>query len=370
MANSRKLSVFQAVLLIIVSRITIAYTYLPIINTPPANQDMWLVVIASAFYVFIMSLPLLYLGNKFKGFSLLQYTEIIIGKHLGRMIGILLVVYFIFLDVMFLVLNMGFLGSSVMPETPLVVNMIFLIIPCIYSAYKGLIIHGRISEIFTPLILGTIILFTLLNYNNMDLAVFLPVLKGSDFKSFSFGAWSAATLFYEIVIIGLIAPDIEGENSFNKVFFYSTAIFTVFYVILVVSAFSVLGVKQAQHSNFPYYTTIQQISLLGFIERVESINMIGWFIGVFINFSLQLYLVSEILAQVFHTKSNRIFIIPVAIAIFTIAATTNITKGVVFTKILSHKFFPYINTTFIFFIPMILWILFLIRRKAIAPEKG
>jgi spore germination protein KB len=47
MEKIKKVSSYQIILLIIIYRMIIAFTYGPAINTPPGNQDVW---IACLFY--------------------------------------------------------------------------------------------------------------------------------------------------------------------------------------------------------------------------------------------------------------------------------------------------------------------------------
>lgn len=60
------------------------------------GQDAWM---ATAIATFIAALityyPLVDLGKKYKGKSIIQYSENILGKYLGKALGIFLIYYFI-----------------------------------------------------------------------------------------------------------------------------------------------------------------------------------------------------------------------------------------------------------------------------------
>ncbi len=74
--------------MIIVYRVIIAFTYLPVVNIPPGNQDIWIVLLMSIPYTILLCVPLIYLGNRFNNFTLIEYTEKISGKIVGKIIGI------------------------------------------------------------------------------------------------------------------------------------------------------------------------------------------------------------------------------------------------------------------------------------------
>ena len=52
-----KISSYQVILLIIIYRVIIAFSYLPIVNTPPGNQDIWITLLLSIPYTHYIRLP-------------------------------------------------------------------------------------------------------------------------------------------------------------------------------------------------------------------------------------------------------------------------------------------------------------------------
>ncbi len=70
-----KISSYQVILLIIIYRVIIAFTYMPIVNTPPGNQDIWITLLLSIPYTIILCWPILYLSSKFKDLTIIEYSE-------------------------------------------------------------------------------------------------------------------------------------------------------------------------------------------------------------------------------------------------------------------------------------------------------
>lgn len=52
-SSSVQISSYEAILLIVGSRFIASYYYLPELHTPPANQDVWIGILASVIYFFI-----------------------------------------------------------------------------------------------------------------------------------------------------------------------------------------------------------------------------------------------------------------------------------------------------------------------------
>lgn len=360
MIKNEKLSSVQAVYLIAICRLVIAYIYLPAIDTPPANQD----IILSFVYMSVLCAPILYLSSKFSDMTPIQYSQKILGKYPGKLLGLLYTAFILFGCLLHLVMITVFLGSLIIPETPMYAIMIFMLVICIYTAYKGIECIGRTSEIFVPLIFMITVIFSLLSINNMNFNVFLPVFKDSSFFEINYCAFSIASRFSDVIILCMLVPNINKKGNINKIFFASITLIVLFLMICILSVQSVFGIEMTIHANFPYFLFIRQIAVFDFIERIESFYLIIWVFGVCIKVSVNLYFASIAAAQIFKSKSNKVFIIPMAIIIFIIALATQISKSAVYNKIVSYEVFPFISFPYIFIIPLMLLIICFLRRKS------
>lgn len=165
-----KLSTFQMVMLISISRLFAFYIYLPIVSTPPANQDVWIVCLVSGILDIFVCFPMIYLASKFQNMSLLDYYKLIIGKVPSFIWGIILALFFLFNVIIAFNLISLFLGTVIMTETPYLVILLIVSIMCYYSVRKGFIVLGRVSQVIVPFVILSVVLFTLLNINNSTFA--------------------------------------------------------------------------------------------------------------------------------------------------------------------------------------------------------
>ena len=83
MSRVEKSSSLQIMLLIAFSRLITSYAYIPIVNTPPVNQDMWIALILSGIYTIIICAPILYLSSLFSDMTPVECSEKILGKAVG-----------------------------------------------------------------------------------------------------------------------------------------------------------------------------------------------------------------------------------------------------------------------------------------------
>ncbi len=363
-----KMSAGQVILLLAISRLTVDYVYMPVLATPSANQDVWISIVLSVFFSTAAFWPMLHLTSAFRDMTLVEWLQAIMGKFWGGLLGLGYTGYLLLLCLLQLLLIANFLKSVILPETPEYAVLVLMAVCCVYAGYKGIECLGRVNQFFTPFILATIVVFTVLNYQKMDLKVFLPVLADSSLGGLTTGALSTTSRFAEIAVLPVLAPNLEKQGSIFKVFLFSLILFTVLFLVITVSTLAVLGTELAKHTVFPYYIFTRQVAVFDFIERVESLNTLAWFIGVFIKYTLFLYCAATCLAQVLRRKSYKAFLPPLAAGTLLIALYTPLFKSVNIAYV-RDEIYPYIAVPFLFAIPALTLAVYFIRRKAVRQRE-
>lgn len=369
MTEIAKLSTRQIIFLLVLSRLNTAYTYLPAVATPPANQDVWIAEILSVVYTFGLCGPLLYLSNRFENMTLLEYTEKITGKLAGKFLGLLISAQLMISSLLQLPLLDNLLRAAIMPETPDAAIVLFMLPVCVYAVFKGPEALGRLAEIFGPLLFATIIIFTLLNINKMEYEALLPVLADSKLSDLNIGAFNVSSRSFEIVALAMLVPYVNKKGEINRIFLYYIVVCTVFFLIITLSVQTVLGTELAAKVHFPYYVYVQTIKVYDVVERIESINAFSWIFGTMLKYSLFLYLTAAGMARIFGVKSYKTFILPIALLQFVIVLKTPLAKFSVMSFIVSYKFTPFITLPGMFVIPLLVLAVYFFRRKSLAPYR-
>jgi len=369
MGSDKKLPLIEIIFIIFISTLTPVYFKDPALITPPANQDVWFVSLVSIPYTIVICLPLLFLSNKFTNLTLIEIIQMLCGRIIGGVLGILYIAFMMLICVLGSVDTIQFLGSAIIPETPVYVIMIFLLLTCSYLAYKGIDAIGRSTVIYAPIILCVIFLFTILNIHKMSFKTFLPALADTKLWQINAGAFTFAARFYDIILLCMLVPNIENKKNINKSFYYSLGIYIFISIIMTVSTQAILGIEQAKHARYPYLVFARQVDVFDFIQRIESLTIMSWFFARFIKISAYIYIILIAVKKIFNTKDHNKFIIPNILVTYVIVTKTSISKSVVFSKILSYKVFPYITSTFVIIIPLFLLVVYFFRRKKLQSFK-
>ncbi len=363
MKEEQLISSYQAILLITVFRIVIAFSYLPAVNTPPGNQDIWISIILSIPWTIAISFPILYLSNKFSNLTLIEYTEKILGKAIGKIVGIAYAVFLLFYVITFVAILSEVLTSTIFPQTPSWILILILLITSSYISFKGLEGLGRGAEIFVPIIFLVILTFLIFGFNLFDFNELLPILKDSTFSQINIGARDIAFKFTDIIILAMFVPNLENRKELNKIFIRSLLISMLVLIIVVLCTQLSLGIEQTKHADFPFFTFSRLINLFDFIQRIESIYVMAWTVANVWKVSGYLYSLTINLKQTLNSKSNEVYIIPMSILIFILSTILKNNYSVVGVSQPLQFLLYFSSIAFMFAVPCITLIVYFFRRK-------
>ncbi len=355
----------QLVLLSVGSALVFPFTFMPILSTPPANQDAWIVLLATFLYIVLLNLPLLFSMNKFRGKNINEISEIILGKILGKVMIIPVALFCLFCFIACMLITEVFISLYIFPDTPTWVLLIYMIVPVSYAAYKGAGTISRMANFLVPFAILTTVLFFILSIENMDLSILQPVLVESTFSQINKGAFLTATRYSEILIFWIFSCFLMQKSSINKTYATAQLIFLISFLAMLIPTMTVLGVEYAKHTWNPYFTFTRQIEIFQSLERVQPFNIMAWFPCALLKLSIYNYMASYILSGIFKIKSHKCFVMPLSVVAFMVCLIPMVNKSSTLEVLRSDQVFPFIVLPAIFVIPFILLIGYLLRKKKI-----
>lgn len=366
MRKIEKISPLEIIGIVLVNRFLFSFSFMPTVTIAPANQDAWIADLLTGVFLFVLAIPLLILANRYPDKPFYEYFQIILGKPIGKVICFIYSLYLIFISIIVVLLLSDFLISAVFPETPLYAIVLFMIIPCMYATYKGLESIGRAAVLMEAFIILVVLLYGILNINNMDFEVFLPILKDTSIKKLSFGAFNNASRFCDCFLFFSFIANVNKTKKWTitRIFTVTVIIFIIMNTLVTIFTQAVLGPELSSIMKAPYYSSIQQINLFNIIQRIEFFNVSAWLFILFFKLSSGNLATAMILENVFKTKSYKIFIIPMNIIIFVIVVFTSISYYPIITTLIEDIAYLIIFIAN-FIIPFIVLIVYLIRRKSL-----
>jgi len=85
----------QAVLLIVSTILPTSIMFLPAMISKEAQQDAWISIIILTAFGVVVGLIIASLGMRFPGQTIIQYSEVILGRPLGKIVALIYPLFFI-----------------------------------------------------------------------------------------------------------------------------------------------------------------------------------------------------------------------------------------------------------------------------------
>ncbi|WP_169091358.1 endospore germination permease [Paenibacillus sp. PL91] len=327
-----------------------------------AKQDAWISMILATLICLFTTYVAVKLSLLYPEQTFIQYSQLIIGKWLGR---IILVPYFLmWVSVTGVILReyADFVYISLFSSTPLWIIILIMLGAIGYVTYTGgLRSISRCSEIIGPISMVGIILIIIFSVKDWDWLRILPVYSNTGFLPLVKGSLTPASFLAEsFMVVMLIAfmskPKRAMISSLLGVTVASVAVLAMTLIVIMV-----FGPNLPSKFIYPLYSVVTYFSVMEFIQNVDVLVVLLWIIGIFIKLSLYLFITSYGTAQLFHIKKWKHTIWLIAPIVFVISLLPrNTIDTMSFAKSFWHDVIFPIN---LIGIPLLLWIIGTIRKK-------
>jgi spore germination protein KB len=317
MLEDQKISYKSIVGIIILGISPSAILYLPTITYKEANQDCWLSILVVTLFGILSALIITSLGKLYQNKTVIDYSVDILGWPLGKLIGLVYILFFIYIDATILREFSELLSGAFLINTPQIFFSIGILLPCIYMLYIGIESLARASQILFPLYLVSVVGLILLAMNEMDFNYLKPVLA-EGIEPVLMGSYRNMVWFGEISILLILFPSINQTKQVKKLSVLAIIVVSLLLMIVNISLVSIFS-NHIDHLNYPFLSLARFVSVGGFVERLDSVIMIMWIAVMFIKISLFFYCAMVSISKFFNIKKSSNTIFPLAIIIFFIS---------------------------------------------------
>lgn len=233
-----------------------------------AQQNAWIIVLYAGAFSFFMVWLYTSLTARFPGQGLMKIHANVYGKYIGFFVNIAYIVFFMVIAVTML-RNVGsFFVTHIMPETPMPVIMLLVLIPCIFAVTMGIENLLRCAFLFFVLAASiTLTNFTLL-ISEMEFSNFFPLLN-MGFKTYLEGTASLSAIpFCEIIVFITLFPISEKNRGTRQAMFLGLALGILMMFISFIQDIAVLGIA-VDFLSMPSYESVRIINVMNVFTRLE-----------------------------------------------------------------------------------------------------
>lgn len=292
-----------------------------IINIPGplvgvAKNGAWLSLLISCVFGFLILACILYLHEKYPGYTYIDYAKKILGPWLTALLSVPFILYMCQMA-SGIVLDAGlFLSTTMMKRTPIFVFNAFTFTLIAFTVRAGIEVMVRM---FTNLILimlffvFIVMLLSIPNYHPDYIMPIMPdgikpVLHGA---YFSFG-FPYAEAFLFAMLLPFVKKNPDNKNSLNRWMFIALLLNTLILISSVICVIFVAG-SVAGDVKYSLYLVARLIDFQDIIQRIESIIGMTLIAGSYMKATVALFVLNLTLTRLFGLQDDRLLIFPLAL---------------------------------------------------------
>ncbi len=343
-------------LMILVTLYTIgdSILLLPSIVTSIAKQDAWIATLLGVTLgPFIIVFLYEALRKCYPDLTLIEYSEKIWGKWLGKFVSLLFLTFFFITSATYLREIGDFVTTAFMPKTPMEVIIILFLLVIIMAVRLGIETIVRSAEIFFPIVFILLTILILFLLPSVEINNLKPVFEEGIKPIIKASIPVIVFPFMEPVAILMILPYVRNKEVIKKQLFKGTFLAGAMILVSVLLTVLVTGADLSERHLYSTYELAKNIVIKD-IMRIEAFLAFIWIITIFFRLSLFFYVTTFGLAQLLDLKNYRHVLFPIGmiLIVFTITMAQNIVE---YNQMIGN-IWPFYAMTFGFFFPLIMLI--------------
>lgn len=316
MIREGKIGVQEAIALIVITISVKVYFTSPAYTARTIGTSSWIMTLISATTALFAFMLICKLLERFPGQNLIIAFELSLGRFFGFIASMLLILFFVFTTSIFVREFAEILKIYAFPLTPtgFVIGVYMIIIA--FACYLGLEAISRSARLLVYYILAGFVIVIVLAYNQYDIHNLFPIFGYGIDKTVITG-FSRSSFYGEVIILGLIAPSIQGISHIKKVGSISVIISGLIISAALFATMMAFNYATAQETASRVYELARVIRVGDFMQRLDPFFLLTWCLGSLIGGSILLYCLISSYCKAFRIQDQRPVILPFSIVLFT-----------------------------------------------------
>lgn len=281
LTNNDLITVPQTVALMITTILEIGLLSLPRQVAAYANSDGWIIVIIGGILAFVGSLILSALIKLFPNDTFIEYSQRVMGKGPGFILGIVVIIYFTLATAIVIRTFAEVTNAFMLHRTPREFIIITQMLLTVYLIRHGIEPTARTAELVLPFLIIPVFAMYIIAIPKADFSELLPFFN-TPLKDMARGSLNSMFSFFGIEILLMLGPYMRSPKRIYWVMFVSTVSATLIYLFVVIVVFVTIGVEDSKLLLWPGMTIIRTIMAPGRIfERLDALALALWTIASF-----------------------------------------------------------------------------------------
>ena len=353
MDTLQKIGKFEAASIIIMITINQIIINLPNAIITSTGSSSWLNVIYISIIAILFCLLICKLFNKFPTNDILDVSEYLGGKPLKTLVGVLYLLFFLFIASILLRYLTNSLKLIYFEKSPTVFLLLLFLIPVTIAGKRGIKAVSQINLMFTPLLLLSILITLFSTVKDFIPEQIFPIMGFGIDKTFLYG-FSNIFAFVSFAYLYFLIPILNHPEEFKKIAISSIIISAVYLLLSVVCLLMTFPFINFTDELMSMYLLSRMIEFGRFFQRIDAIFIFIWILSALSFLTFTSILITNIFKKLTRIKSSRTMLYGTVSIIFSVALIFNSIANL---KFIEDVVFKYIIIILVFIISPILLIL-------------
>lgn len=251
-----------------------------------AGRSGWMLILAASLIFGLAAVVITSLNNRFQGKVLFDYSQELAGKVISRVIVVYYLLYFIVIGAYLNIRLSDFLSANFLPKTSHGVMLGVSVAVFALVAFRGITNVARLFELYGMAFLVTTITICALMLPQGMVYNILPLVNPHDFSHFAEALPKLPFPFGGVEVL-LVIPFSKNNKKAALVAFLTLVFIGFFYVLIVESTISILGINNTILYSDAFIEAIKVVTL-PIIERTDifylTVGLTSLFAGMIMVF--------------------------------------------------------------------------------------
>lgn len=327
------------------------------------DRNTWIVQMIAMAIGIVLFRMYTYTAEMFPGQMLTTYARQLIGKTGGTVIGILYIVFFLYLSSRNLRDETELVRVSILEKTPSLVVAFLMVICTIYVLWLGFEVLARTGQVFIAVIILVMILGNtlLVLSGSIHLEELMPIMsQGVKPVLMSAIRERLAFPYGEMICFMMFVPCVKRPSQLIKAGYVSILAGGIVLVEVAILNVTVLGTSITERSIFPLLSTFANVQLSEYVQRPDVIVLMSIIIGDFFKVALFFYAVVVGISDVFGLPYRKALIpCGILVLLWSQIGATSLSEHFEFGRLS----LIYIHPLFVYVFPCLFFLMALLRRS-------
>jgi spore germination protein len=323
MKEPKEITAFQTTAIIINSTIGISVLALPRIASEKVGSGAFLVTLIAIVLFMLIMWVVAKISKRFPSESIVDYGQRVLGRPLGKLVGLLLICFFIVTTSLVLREFGEVMNTTLLQDTPIIATMFGMLLLVAVSTRNTFSVISYMHTYYLPFIVIPMILMAVFATKDVETRHMKPFIGNeSSLVDFLAGGFALTSLpFFQIgfFIVTVLTPYMKEPEKVGKACFWGSILSGIMILLGVGITVAVFGSEEIRASLWPMLVLTRMTELpAAILERIDVIFLVVWIISAFTTI-LSGYLISiEFTSKLFAFRSHRVMsyiLVPVVLGI-------------------------------------------------------